>query len=394
VSEYDDAVDHTGDDLAEWADHELVKALRAPGLDDELTDEQRFLAAFRETAGPSSGPSGAGRKPTSISARRLGAGGTAVVVAVALSGGVAAAYTGNLPDPVQQFAHTVIGAPAPDPETPRAKSGPGGDGSRDPAAPATGSTAPASPSSPPSSSPTPGEPSPSSGGHSGRPSDGPSSKPAVGDPGTSPSTSPSDSPTPVPDPPAAVSMSAASHLVGYGTTMSLAGHLTTADGTPVAGHRIALLVHDASGWSVVLKTTTDSAGDVVTLSRPVTGLQRYRWRVRGHVRSEGWRVRVDSTVAASAEPGTATTTIRATAVGAHTGDTVELYRWLGGQPTMVGQAAVNDAGEAAFEVPTPKRRKVFVVRLVATPDHTAARAKAVVKPPKGEPAPEPSPGTS
>ena len=140
MSEYDDAVDHTDDDLAEWADNELVKALRAPGLDDELTDEQRFLAAFRETAGASSGPSGAGRKPTSISARRLGAGGTAVVVAVALSGGVAAAYTGNLPDPVQQFAHTVIGAPAPDPETPRAKSGPEGDGRRGPSSPATGST--------------------------------------------------------------------------------------------------------------------------------------------------------------------------------------------------------------------------------------------------------------
>ncbi len=81
-----------------------------PGeADDELTEEQRFLAAYRETAGAAAGPSGpstTGRKPTSISARRLGAGGTAVVVAVALSGGVAAAYTGNLPDPVPAASPT------------------------------------------------------------------------------------------------------------------------------------------------------------------------------------------------------------------------------------------------------------------------------------------------
>lgn len=394
MSEYDDAVDHTDDDLAEWADNDLVKALRAPGLDDELTEEQRFLAAYRETAGASSGaPAGPLRKPTSISARRLGAGGTAVVVAVALSGGVAAAYTGNLPDPVQQFAHTVIGAPAPEPETPRARSGPEGDDRHGPSSPAaTGSTSPVVPSTSPTPSTSP-KPSPTGGGHSGRPSDAPSSRPAAGDPSGSPSSTPSSSPPPAPDPPAAVSMSAASHTVGYGTTMSLAGHLTTADGSPVAGHRIGLLIHDASGWSVVLKTTTDDAGDVVTLSRPVTGLQRYRWRVHGHVRSEGWRVRVDATLAASADAGSTTTAISASAVGAHAGDTVELYRWLGGQPTMVGQAAVNDAGQATFEVPTPKRRKVFVVRLVATPDHTAARAKAVVRPPKA-PDPDTTGGTS
>ncbi len=46
-------------------------------------------------------------------------------MAVALSAGAAAAYTGNLPDPVQQLAHTVIGAPAPETPAPRAEATPG-----------------------------------------------------------------------------------------------------------------------------------------------------------------------------------------------------------------------------------------------------------------------------
>src|SRR5262245_41677434 len=98
------------DDLADWADDDLVRALRAPGTATELADEQRFVAAYRETAGS---------RVRSLTRRagRLGAGGTAVVVTVAVTSGVAAAYTGHLPDPVQQIAHTVIGAPAPDPTT-------------------------------------------------------------------------------------------------------------------------------------------------------------------------------------------------------------------------------------------------------------------------------------
>lgn len=105
------------------------------------------------------------------------------------------------------------------------------------------------------------------------------------------------------------------------------------------------------------------------------------------MRSETWRVRVDSSVTASADAGDTTTTISASAVGAHAGDTVQLFRGVRGRATLVGQTAVDDAGQASFEVPTPKRPKVFVVRLVATPDHTGARAKAVVEPPKVAPSP-------
>jgi len=97
------------DDLAPWADDDLVRALRAPGTDVELADEQQYVSAFREARGSTSSVRPLARRTVG----RLGAGGTAVVLTVALTSGMAAAYTGHLPDPVQQIAHSVIGAPAP-----------------------------------------------------------------------------------------------------------------------------------------------------------------------------------------------------------------------------------------------------------------------------------------
>src|SRR5207302_1272489 len=53
----------------------------------------------------------------------------AAAAAVALGGVAAAAYTGTLPTPAQQFAHSVIGAPSPQPShrpgTPQPSYGPG-----------------------------------------------------------------------------------------------------------------------------------------------------------------------------------------------------------------------------------------------------------------------------
>src|SRR4249919_1920529 len=89
---------------------DLARALRAPGTTTELQDEERYLGMFREVANGAP-PATVRSLPRRIG--RLGAGGTAVVVTVALTSGVAAAYTGHLPDPVQQLAHSVIGAPAP-----------------------------------------------------------------------------------------------------------------------------------------------------------------------------------------------------------------------------------------------------------------------------------------
>ena len=102
-----------------------MRALRAPGSAGELGDEERYVAMFREARGLRRSP----RPPSSPRAAGSPAGtapGSALAVALAVGGGgVAAAYTGNLPDPIQEFAHRAlgpVGPPAPDKSRPhRAK---------------------------------------------------------------------------------------------------------------------------------------------------------------------------------------------------------------------------------------------------------------------------------
>src|SRR5215212_6521076 len=93
-----------------WDGDDLVRALRAPGRPSELAGEERYVAAFRAAR-----TSRGNVSPLRRGVRRLGTGGTAIVVAVGLSSGVAAAaYTNHLPDPVQRAVHEVLGAPAPE----------------------------------------------------------------------------------------------------------------------------------------------------------------------------------------------------------------------------------------------------------------------------------------
>ena len=177
------------DDLARWADDDLVRALRAPGTAVELAEEEQYVAAFR-------GARGATPKVRSLPRRaagRLGAGGTAVVVTVALTSGVAAAYTGHLPDPVQQIAHSVIGAPAPDSTASRTDTGPAKrgqvlaplpSGSTATSEPSAGTTAPTTPAatSAPTSAPGSGStrlPDPSSSPGAAGPTSGPTDDPSA-----------------------------------------------------------------------------------------------------------------------------------------------------------------------------------------------------------------------
>jgi hypothetical protein len=367
---------------------DLVAALRAPGSAEELADEAWYVGAFRQQQQTVLAPVvPAQRGPRRLNVRRLGTGGTAVVVAVALTGGVAAAYTGSLPDPVQSFAHVVIGAPAPSPErrTPAAT-----DEATDDASPAPASAS-ASPSAGPSDDPGAsqssgadpsgegsgsGDPSPTTGG--GSQGSGPSRTP-------SPSEEPSSSPSPVLDPPTALTMSGSSHLASFGTTISLSGRLTTVSGAPAAGRKVVLLVRDAGGWAAVAKVTADGSGNVTATSRSVTGAQHYRWRAKPAVKSGTWRVKVKAAMSATADVGDTTTTITAATVGAAAGDTVELYTRVGGRLVKVGQAAVSPGGTVSFQFPTPARKRPFGVRLVPTKDHTSARAKVTVTPTAGKP---------
>ena len=95
----------------------LLAALNAAPQDGELAGHARALAEFRHRGGmPVHARRSARRRPrllTSLLTAKAAA--AAAAAAVALGGVAAAAYTSTLPAPAQQFAHSVIGAPSPQP---------------------------------------------------------------------------------------------------------------------------------------------------------------------------------------------------------------------------------------------------------------------------------------
>jgi hypothetical protein len=96
----------------------LLAALNAAPQEGELAGHARALAEFRHRGGvPAHARRSARRRSrlltSLLTAKAAAAAGAA---AIALGGGVAAAaYTSTLPAPAQQFAHSVIGAPSPQP---------------------------------------------------------------------------------------------------------------------------------------------------------------------------------------------------------------------------------------------------------------------------------------
>ena len=95
----------------------LLAALNAAPHDGELAGHARVLAEFRRRGGrPVHARRSARRRSRLLTVLLTAkAAAAAAAAAVALSGVAAAAYTSTLPAPVQQFAHSVIGAPSPQP---------------------------------------------------------------------------------------------------------------------------------------------------------------------------------------------------------------------------------------------------------------------------------------
>ena len=366
------------DDLARWADDDLVRALRAPGTSQELADQDRYVAAFRET------------RPRTLrslprrAAGRLGAGGTAVVVTVALSSGVAAAYTGNLPDPVQSVVNSVlgpIGPPAPDSGSHHATSAGSAHGSQAVQPPATGTTSTPEPSA--TATPTSG-PTPSGGtGHGHHPTGpGPRGGP-TGGPTTGP-TDPSSSPTSDPgtgSSAAAMTMGAPTHRVLVDQPLTLSSLVTTVDGTPVAGQQVVLQVRRPRHWRPVTTATTDATGAASVTTPPVTRSARFRWRTVPHVHSTVWRVRMVPTLSTTADIGGATTLITTGTDGGRPGDRVLLLRWVHHRLVRAQRGRLDPSDSVGFQVPTPSRRSVYAVRLLPTRRHAAARARVPIEPP-------------
>jgi hypothetical protein len=95
----------------------MLAAVAGPAEPGELTGEAATLAAFTRLGLPAgvspAAPRSARRSVPEWRARgRLPLGAALTAVAVGL-GSTAAAYAGVLPDPIQHFAHEIIGAPAP-----------------------------------------------------------------------------------------------------------------------------------------------------------------------------------------------------------------------------------------------------------------------------------------
>ena len=109
----------------------LLAALNAAPQDGELAGHARALAEFRHRGSmPVRARRSPRRRPRLLTALLTAKAAAAAVVSAAALGGVAAAaYISTLPAPAQQFAHSVIGAPSPQPRhrpgTPQPSHGPG-----------------------------------------------------------------------------------------------------------------------------------------------------------------------------------------------------------------------------------------------------------------------------
>jgi hypothetical protein len=359
---------HPDDDLASWADDDLVHALRAPGTATELADQERYVAAFRD-AGRSNV-----RSLPRRAAGRLGAGGTAVVVTVALTSGVAAAYTGHLPDPVQQIASNLIGAPAPDVDG-RHHADASGPAHSPGSLPSAGPSA--SSSADPSDSPTSATDAPSSSSTTGRhdrPGAAPPSDATSSDATSPPTTSAGASAS-------SMTVSAPTHRVDLGQTLALTGLVSDQTGVPLADHPVVLQVRGPRHWRLVVETTTDAGGLASAVTPAITRNARFRWHADRGVASEPWRVRMVPTLTVAADVGGSTTTISAVTQGTRAGDRFLLYRHLAARTALIRRAQLDAAGSAAVSVVTPRRRATYVVRLLPTKWHAATRARVLVVPP-------------
>jgi hypothetical protein len=354
----------TDDDLD--LDHPVVAALRAPAQPHELAGEDAALAMFRRTM-----PARRGRRAL----RRVGVGGAGVVLGLALTGGVAAAYTTGLPDPMQDAAHAVL-EPLPIPAPPTAEVRHLRQRLRDSArnrarhGPAAGSPIPGAPSAgSPSAVPTP----------SGVPTlRGPAAVPPA-QAGASPAGSPRPSPSST-QPPASWTVSVSRHVVPVHSGVVLSGRLSRGDAA-LAGRRVyaAEFVVGESGWHRVASGQTGSDGTVALTVPGLTSNVRLRLVTGSGVTSPQLVVSVVPKLSVSLARDQGQRVATVTADGGRAGNVLVLLRRDGDTWTKVASTSLADGGTGQFTVPGPGQTPVrYRVRLPATARYTAAFVEFVV----------------
>lgn len=375
------------DELSPWGEDPLVRALRAPGTSSELAGEQEIVTAYRR-AMP--------RRGFGRVVGRLGAGGTAIVTTIALSSGVAAAaYTQNLPDPVQSVVHSFlgpVGVPAARPSKPIA---------RPPVTtPVPGSSSPSSsatpnPSTSPSTTPLPSPAAKPSSQPSQRPAgrgdDRPSSAPTRSlTPAATPTSTSSATPSPDPGPtnarrvPFAVTITPSASSLSPGEAVTLAGVVTSADGKQLSNRtvRLKLRTPGVPGWVLVARGRTGTDGSY-SLSSPGLNRTSLLRVIAGNKKAKSTPVRVvvQASLAASWSGGL----ITITSTGAQPGDVVDVLRRKGGHLVKVRQVTLD--ANASVLLPGKQLRRSYKLRFRLPPTRAHGTAVAVLQVPAAGPTP-------
>ncbi|MET3960478.1 hypothetical protein ABIE44_000412 [Marmoricola sp. OAE513] len=357
------------------SDDPIVRALRAPGTPDELAGERDFVAAFAAQR-----HHGSVRRIFS----RVGVGATTAVAAVALSTGVAAAYTGGLPDPVQELAHDVlgpVGVPAPDPvrppvvsRTPERTAG---------ASPTAGATGPTATPTPTASATEPSAPGSTATASSLPTTSAPPTAP-IGAPTPTASSSTGATVPPVRRVPAAVSIEVSDRRVPADTPVTVTGVVTAEDGHRLRKRSVRLMARvGKQRWTQVAAAKTDRRGQVAITSPALARTSELRLATANKVRSNAVRVVVVPVVTASSTNEGGTTTITVSVRGARAGDAVAVLRRKDGTYVRLTQAGLDADGTAVLTVPTPRRQVRLVVRVLSTPQHPSAQTSLRVGPEAG-----------
>jgi len=363
------------DELAGWVDDPVVQALQAPGDARELAGLEDMVAEFH-AAVP--------RRSRRRVVHRVGTGATTVILAIGLTGGVAAAaFTRTLPAPLQSAMHTLlgpVGVPAAEPDPPHSHLPvvlAGRTGSSRPRSlrlvlptlhPATGPAAPA-----PAPRATQRPPAALAAGKQSPPAPTPSAAalpPASPSPQPAPTSSATSSP-----PPASITEKPGRVRVPFNQRVGVTGTLLTSSGAPVADHRVFLQQrpHGTSQWTRVAAGRTRSDGTILLRTPALVRTVDVRMVTPQGLHTSAVKLTVLPHVAVSlsTSPNGKRYVVTVTVKGAQAGDTVTLGRRANGDWSRVATKQLPDAHPMTltFNVPVPISDVHYRVRVVSTVMH-------------------------
>jgi hypothetical protein len=312
-----------------------------------------------------------------------------LIAAVALAAAAAvvtAAYTADLPAPVQHVAYRALGF-AGVPDAPETSGHPGGAGT---AGAPSGPGATARTGGSGSDGGQPGSSASPAPGQSAQPTpSGPSPQPSSPAPGHGHSPSPTPTPTPTPTPstpppvPAALTISASAVKIIAGGSVSLTGLLTDADGAPVPNQTVTLLQHDAGvpGWVPVGQGTTDSTGTATVLVTSLGTDAGFRFRGPNGTHSGHVRVVVIPVVSLTAIPGNRPGNERLIVSAPYAaGSEAILQVRAGGTWRTLRSRPIDSTGQALFGVGLQRHQRIYRVVVPRTVQHARGISNPAVVP--------------